>query len=48
MTEKVRLVGVFLVGALIGALWMRKHLSCKPCQDRWRALKRRIGLKMVE
>jgi len=37
-----------LAGFTVGSLWMYKHLTCAPCQRRWRAWKRALGLKMIE
>ncbi len=45
---KREVVLAFVVGFAVGALWMRKHLTCRPCQEKWQQLKRSLGLRMIE
>ena len=37
-----------LLGFALGAYWMFRHLTCEPCQQRWRSIKRRLGLSLIE
>lgn len=37
-----------LAGFMAGSLWMHKHMTCPSCQNRWRAWKRALGLRMIE
>lgn len=37
-----------LLGFAIGAYWMFRHLTCEPCQQRWKGIKRRLGFLLIE
>lgn len=45
----VVLLGLAIVAAAAaGAGWMYLHLTCPRCQDRWAALRRAVGRRLIE
>jgi hypothetical protein len=42
------MVLAFVVGVLVGAVWMHQHLTCPACQARWQAIRRALGLRLIE
>ncbi len=44
---KKAFIALALLAILVGA-WWKVHKSCPVCQERWRQIKRQIGLRLVE